>query len=66
MSHRFSRADKGKGKAALEPPAKRPPVHIPATDNNALIAANKLTLIGRATNPVLQRTRAVVDFLPQV
>lgn len=65
MAHRFSRSEKGKWTAGPTP-AKRPPLRIPATDNNDLIAANKLTLIGRVTNPVLQRTRAVIDFLPQV
>lgn len=65
MAHRYSRSEKGKWTAAPIP-AKRPPLRIPATDNNGLIAANKLTLIGRLTNPILQRTRAVIDFLPQV
>ncbi|CAN6850744.1 unnamed protein product, partial [Brassica oleracea var. botrytis] len=65
MAHRYSRSEKGKWTEAPIP-AKRPLLRISATDNNGLIAANKLTLIGRLTNPILQRTRAVIDFLPQV
>ncbi|KAJ4868894.1 Zinc knuckle CX2CX4HX4C protein [Raphanus sativus] len=65
MAHRFSRSEKGKWTAAPVL-AKRPPLRIPASNNNELIAANKLTLIGRVTNPILQRTRAVVDFFPQI
>lgn len=65
MAHRFSRSEKGKWTAAPVL-AKRPPLRIPASNNNELIAANKLTLIGRVTNPILQRIRAVVDFFPQI
>ena len=65
MAHRYSRSEKGKWTAAPIP-AKRPLLRIPATDNNGLIAANKLTLIGRLTNSILQRTRVVIDVLPQV
>ncbi|KAL0795072.1 hypothetical protein Bca101_066449 [Brassica carinata] len=41
-------------------------VRIPESNNSDLIAANFLTIIGRVTNPQIQRPRAVVDFLPQV
>lgn len=48
------------------PSAKATPVRIPSSDNTELIAANKLTILGRVTNPVLQNTRSVINFLPQV
>ncbi|KAL0889994.1 hypothetical protein Bca101_013977 [Brassica carinata] len=66
MALRYSRSEKGKWQAPPSPPAKRPPVRIPDGDFNDLIAANKLTVIGRVTNPNLQKPRSVVDFMPQV
>ncbi|KAJ4892599.1 Uncharacterized protein Rs2_19393 [Raphanus sativus] len=66
MARRLSRSDKEKWVATTPPPTKRPPVRIPVSDNTDLIAANKLTIIGRVTNPLLQNTRAVINFLPQV
>lgn len=66
MSGRFSRADKGKWVPSDSQEPKRPPVRIPHSNNENLIASNKLTIIGRVTNPLLQRPRAVIDFLPQV
>lgn len=62
MAHRLSRRDKEKWVA--EPPrqTRRPPIQIPAMDNKALIEENKLTLIGRVTNPAIQKTRPLVDF----
>ncbi|RIA04619.1 hypothetical protein BRARA_K01128 [Brassica rapa] len=66
MSRHYSRREKEKWVEEARPPPKRPPVRIPESDNNELIAANRLTLIGRVTNPQVQRPRAVVDFLPQV
>lgn len=65
MARRLSRSDKEKWAAAPPPPPRRPPLRIPASDNTALIATNKLTLVGRVTNPLLQNTRAVVNFLPR-
>ncbi|KAL0735777.1 hypothetical protein Bca4012_011987 [Brassica carinata] len=67
MARRYSRAEKEKWQALPELPAKRPPVRIPASDNVDLIAANKLTIIGRLTNPQIQKpTRAIIDFMAQV
>lgn len=39
-----------------------PPIRIPQEDTTALIQEHKLTLIGRVTNPKIQKTRALVDF----
>ncbi|XP_048604723.1 uncharacterized protein LOC125582196 [Brassica napus] len=66
MSRRLSRSDKDKWVAVTPPPTKRLPLRIPASDNTDLIAANKLTIIGRVTNPSIQNTRAILNFLPQV
>lgn len=61
MSYRRSRSEKGKWVLDPNRPVRRPPVKIPATNNKALIEENKLTLIGRITNPKFQKTRALVD-----
>lgn len=53
-------------KGWLQHTPKRPPVCIPSSDNTELIAANKLTILGRVTNPLLKNTRVVINFLPQV
>lgn len=67
MARRYNRTEKEKCQAPPELPAKRPPVRIPANDNVDLIAANKLTIIGRLTNPQIQKpTRAIIDFMAQV
>ncbi|KAJ4907984.1 hypothetical protein Rs2_11642 [Raphanus sativus] len=67
MARRYSRSEKGKWQAPPELPTKRPPVRIPANDNNDLIEANRLTIIGRLTNPHMQKPiRAVIDFMAQI
>ncbi|KAL0737101.1 hypothetical protein Bca4012_013311 [Brassica carinata] len=64
MSHRFSRAEKGKG-IEDRPSLRKPLVRIPVSDSSSLIERNKYTLIGRVTNPAMQKTRALVDFFLQ-
>lgn len=64
MSHRFSRAEKNKGKED-RPSLRKPLVRIPVSDSSSLIERNKYTLIGRVTNPAMQKTRALVDFFLQ-
>lgn len=64
MAHRFSRAEKGKWTEDSSRDRRRP-VRIQASDNSALIEENKLTLIGRVTNPAVQKTQWVVDWLVQ-
>ncbi|VVB01041.1 unnamed protein product [Arabis nemorensis] len=58
--------EKEKWTAGARSKPRRSPVRIPECDNSALIVANKLTLIGRVTNPVIQKPRAVVEFLSQL
>ena len=64
MSHRYSRADKGKWQAEQRHP-KKLLVKIPDSDVSDLIDRNRFTLIGRVTNPSIQKTRALVDFFLQ-
>lgn len=45
--------------------ARRTPVKIPASDNSALLAENRFTLIGRVTNPQTQHPRALVEYMLQ-
>lgn len=64
MSHRLSRAEKGK--AVVESTLQRKPlVKVPDSDISELIEQNKFTLIGRVTNPTIQKTRALVEFFLQ-
>ncbi|KAG2301696.1 hypothetical protein Bca52824_030347 [Brassica carinata] len=65
MDRRYSRSEKGKWQAPPELPAKRLPVRIPANDCDDLIAANRLTIIGRLTNTQIQKPRVVIDFMAQ-
>ena len=66
MARRYNRSEKEKWVAPSSPPTRKPPVRIPANDTEELIADNRLTLIGRVTNPTLQKPRAVLDFMIQV
>lgn len=63
MARRFTDSKKAKGPAGSSAHVRR--IQIPPTDNSALIEMNKLTLIGRVTNPEMQNTRALVDFFLQ-
>lgn len=62
---RYSRSEKGKWAAGPSRPVRKPPIIIPASNNAELIEENRLTLIGRVTNPSVQKTRALVDFFLQ-
>ncbi|KAJ4894614.1 Uncharacterized protein Rs2_21408 [Raphanus sativus] len=64
MSHRYSRTEKGKARAT-NITYQKPLVKVPESDVSELIERNKLTLIGRVTNPKIQKTRAMVDFFLQ-
>ncbi|KAJ4873322.1 Uncharacterized protein Rs2_45009 [Raphanus sativus] len=67
MSHLYhKREDKGKWVATSSGSTRRrPPVKIPPCDNADLIEANKLTLIGRVTNPAIQKPIGLIDWLIQ-
>lgn len=67
MSTRFTRTDKEKWIAgSYQSARRRSPVRIPQCDTSALIEENKLTLIGRVTNPSVQKPKAVVAYMPQL
>ena len=65
MAHRYSRSEKGKWVADQPRSERRRPVQIPQSDNSDLIEDNKLSLIGRVTNPAVQKTQWVVEWLLQ-
>ncbi|KAJ4872881.1 Uncharacterized protein Rs2_45444 [Raphanus sativus] len=64
-SNRYSRADKGKWVSDSSRPHRKAPLQIHNSVNADLIAEHSLTLIGRVTNPSIQKTRALVDFFLQ-
>lgn len=64
MAHRYSRYEKGKWKDESFPPCK-PLVRVPESDVSDLIEQNRFTLIGRVTNPAIQKTKALVAFFLQ-
>ena len=67
MSNRYSKSEKEKWVAGtLKSARRRSPVRIPQCDTSALIAENKLTLIGRVTNPAVQKPKAVAGYMPQL
>ncbi|CAF2293219.1 unnamed protein product [Brassica napus] len=59
MTQRLSRSDKGKWVSNPNKQPRRPPILIPEPENNSLVEANKFTLIGRVTNPHIQKPRAL-------
>lgn len=63
MAHKYSRTEKGKATSSRD--NKRAPVRLPPSENSNLIEENKLTLIGRVTNPAVQKIQWVVDWLIQ-
>lgn len=66
MLNIISRVEKGKWVQGANRASRRSPIFIPDCDNSSLIEDNKLTIIGRVTNPVVQPPKAVVNFLPQL
>lgn len=66
MDRRYSKEEKGKGEARSYSWTRDKPIRLPDEDDSELIEANKFTLIGRVTNPDVQRTNAIVGFFPQV
>lgn len=64
MARRFTEAEKGKGalRESEQPTIKR--IKAPCLDTAALIRDNSRTLIGRLTNPQVQRIWALIPSLP--
>ncbi|ESQ37486.1 hypothetical protein EUTSA_v10003106mg [Eutrema salsugineum] len=66
MSRRYSREEKGKDLASSHRWIRDPPIRLPDESNPDLIEANRLTLIGWVLNPNVQKTKALISFMPQV
>lgn len=67
MDRRYSRSEKEKWQAQADVPAKKAPVRILAIqENENLMETNRLSLIGRLTNTIVQKPRAVIEFMMQV
>ncbi|CAN7078724.1 unnamed protein product, partial [Brassica oleracea var. botrytis] len=58
-----TRSEKGKWVAGSATPVRRAPIRIPPSNNAELIEDNKLTLLGRVTNPFVQKPKWVLDWL---
>ncbi|KAF3582739.1 hypothetical protein DY000_02034146 [Brassica cretica] len=61
MARRLSRSEKGKWTELSKPQKKRPPIRIPVSNNDALIAENKLTLIGNVETRDVRDARSRVE-----
>ncbi|CAA7062158.1 unnamed protein product [Microthlaspi erraticum] len=62
MTTRIPYADKGKGIAYQADSSQRKRIRAPELDTLDLVRENRLTLIGRLTNPTEQRMRAMFAF----
>lgn len=65
MAFRYTEAEKGKHQMTEETPRPVKRIKAPSLDNAALIKANELTLIGRLTNPQIQKIWALIPSLPK-
>lgn len=65
MATRFTEAEKGKQQASEIHGSKVKRIKAPSLNNEALIRDNRLTLIGRLTNPQEQKIWALLPALPR-
>ncbi|KAL0725272.1 hypothetical protein Bca4012_039871 [Brassica carinata] len=65
MARRYSHTEKEKWVSTTEKKSKKAPISIPPINCTSLIEEYRFTLIGRVTNPSIQKTRALVDFFLQ-
>lgn len=65
MSKRLSYTEKGKGLAAPPEPPRATRIRIPAVDNSELIKKHALTLVGRVTNPKIQKLWSLIPFFTE-
>lgn len=68
MNRRIPYSAKGKGIAREDSPPLRKRIRIqaPDLDTSDLIQENSLTLIGRLTNPTVQRLWSLIPFLFEI
>lgn len=62
MAYRIPYADKGKAIASSSTHPRISRVRVSDVDNTAFLRRHELTLIGRLTNPVVQRTWSIIAF----
>ncbi|CAA7045732.1 unnamed protein product [Microthlaspi erraticum] len=62
MTRRYSQAEKGKRLAQPPEPPRLGRVKVPEFDNTDLVKKHALTLIGRVTNPKIQRMWSLIPF----
>ncbi|CAN7105966.1 unnamed protein product [Brassica rapa subsp. narinosa] len=62
MARRYSRNEKEKWVPSVQTVPKRPPVQIPPSNNENLIAANKLTVMGTVTGKIADDARVRVEM----
>lgn len=60
MSRRFTYEEKGKASASSQHQPKVSRIRAPESDNSDLLQRHKLTVIGRLTNPIVQRAWALI------
>lgn len=65
MSRRLSYAEKGKAIASSSCGPRVSRIKAPDCDNSALLLRHKLTIIGRVTNPAVQRAWAFIPFFTE-
>lgn len=63
MQRRMSYAEKGKAPAEPSSPPSTARVKVPNFDSSELIKKHALTLVGRMTNPKVQRIWSLIPFL---
>ncbi|VVA99745.1 unnamed protein product [Arabis nemorensis] len=63
MNRRLTSVEKGKGLASPEEPPRAPRVKVPDFDKAELVHNHKLMLVGRITNPKIQKMWALLPFL---
>lgn len=66
MSHPYTRGEKGKAISGSYRRTRDPLIRLLDETNPELVAANKLTLIGRILNINTQRPKVLIGFMPQV
>ncbi|KAH0904653.1 hypothetical protein HID58_044156 [Brassica napus] len=59
MARRFSHSEKEKWISSSSRQAKKAPIKIPAVNCETLIDEHRFTLVGRVTNPAIQKSRAL-------
>ena len=63
MHRRLSYVEMGKAPAEPTPPPRTAQVRVPSFDSSELIRKHSLTLVGRMTNPKVQRMWSLIPFL---